>query len=351
MKLSLRDWLPKRRWFQFSLSTFFILVTLFAIWLGYISLHAREQRAAVARIKALGGSVSYDYQRGSNPQQTPPGWPWLRRLVGDEYFQEVGYINLEKTKVSDEDLRLISKLRRTQTLSLGRTDISDAGIEFIRGMSELNHLGLLKTKVTTEGILRLPQSREWRSLGLTDTSVGDAALSNLTHCKILSLEGTPVTSQGVKKLAESKSLTMLALHRTAVDDEAVPYLAQIKTLASLSVWETKISGEGLYTLRDALPKCEIETMGKIADFRGQFNPLGPGPTGSGWQQAVAGLLERNHSRKLKLLVLADPLVKDGHLATLEGLDHLDTLDLRGASVTEEGVEKLQKALPKLKIHR
>jgi len=33
------------------------------------------------------------------------------------------------------------------------------------------------------------------------------------------------------------------------------------------------------------------------------------------------------------------------------LDHLDALDLRGSGVTDAGVQKLQKALPNLKIHR
>jgi internalin A len=349
MKSSIRDWLPKRRWFQFSLSTFFILVTLFAVWLGFISFHAHEQRAIVARIKELGGIVRYDYQMGANPQQSPSGWPWLRRLVGDEYFQDVASVNLDGTQVSDADLRLIGRLRHTKKLSLNRTDISDEGLASIHGMSQLIYLGLMKTKVTSEGIRLLPQPQNAWVLVLEDTSVGDEAVSNLSGCQFLNLQGTKVTSEGMKGLAESKTLIDLSISRTAVDDSAVPTLSSVNTLASLYVWETRISGEGLFKLKNALPKCNVD--GEIADFTGGFNPASPGPEGNGWKQRVAQLVLLNKAQKLKLLVLADPLVKDGHLETLEGLDHLDTLDLRSASVTGEGVEKLQKALPKLKIHR
>src|SRR5438552_1945508 len=80
----------RRRLFQISLRTLLGLITVAAIWLGYITHRAREQKVAVARIKELGGRVVYDYQAANTAANaTPPGWPWLRRLVGDEYFQDV----------------------------------------------------------------------------------------------------------------------------------------------------------------------------------------------------------------------------------------------------------------------
>lgn len=340
---------PNRRWLQFSLRTFLIVLTLLAMGLGYVSFRAREQRAAVARIKELGGHIQYDYQRGSNPKPSPPGWPWLRRLVGDEYFQDVAFVKLDKTQVSDADLRLISKLRRAKTLSLNWTNVSDEGLSSIRGMSELNYLGLWKTKVTSEGIRRMRPPQKGSVVVLAETSVGDEALPNLSSCGHLVLDGTPVTSLGIKELAESKTLHDLAIQRTAVDDAAVPSLAKIKSLTWLVVSDTKISGEGLFALRNALPKCNVD--GEVADFSGGFNPAAPGPDDGGWKRRISHLLSLNKDQRLKLMVLPDPLVTDAHLATLEGFDHLETLDLRGSSVTDAGVQRLQKTLPKLKIHR
>ena len=340
---------PSRRWLQFSLRTFVIVITVFAAWLGYVSFRAREQREVVARIKELGGYVQYDYQMGKNPQKNPPGWPWLRRLVGDEYFQDVEYANLDGTKVSDSDLRLICKLRRTKKLSLNKTDVSDEGLISIRGMTELNYLGLMKSKVTTEGIRLLPPPRNGCTLVLEDTSVGDSAVANLSRCGLLNLQGTSITSQGIKELAESKTLNVLSISRTAVDDAAVPSLVKIKTLSWLTVSDTRISGEGLFTLRSALPQCNVD--GDVADFTGGFNPAAPDPEGARWKGIISRLLMLDKDHRLKLLILPDPLVTDAYLATLEGLDNLESLDLRGSSVTDRGVEKLQMALPNLKIHR
>jgi hypothetical protein len=63
------------------------------------------------------------------------------------------------------------------------------------------------------------------------------------------------------------------------------------------------------------------------------------------------LIRRDEKRPDKLVVLSDPQIADFHLSLLEQLDDLEVLDLRGTSVTDEGVQKLQTALPKLKIYR
>ena len=340
---------PNRRWLQFSLRTFLIVVTLLAMGLGYVSFRAREQRAAVARIQELGGHVQYDYQWGPNPKPSPPGWPWLRRLVGDEYFQEVARVNLDKTKVSDADLRLISKLRHARSLALNWTNVSDEGLASIRGMSELNYLGLWKTKVTSEGIRRMRSPRPGSWVILAETSIGDEALPNLSDCGHLVLDGTRITSQGVKELAKFKNLNALSLQHTSVDDAAVPFLIQITNLQELFVDDTKISGEGLLALRDAFPKCWFNA--NLVDLSNLGPPLDSTLGRSRWKMVMDRIELLNKEHWIKLLVLSNPTITDDHLATLEGLDHVETIDLRGTSVTDAGVQKLQKALPNLKIHR
>ena len=51
-----------RRWLQYSLRSFLVVLTAFAIWLGVAVNRAREQREAVKAIEALGGTVTYDFQ-------------------------------------------------------------------------------------------------------------------------------------------------------------------------------------------------------------------------------------------------------------------------------------------------
>lgn len=92
-----------RRYLSFSLRTLFVLTTAFAVWLGVVVNRAREQREAVKAIEALGGRVTYDWQPrlGETPSRIaglyvlPPtnekrfGPVWLRRLIGDDFFQDV----------------------------------------------------------------------------------------------------------------------------------------------------------------------------------------------------------------------------------------------------------------------
>ena len=67
---------PRRRWFQYSLRTLLVLVTVlcvFCVWLGLVSERARKQREAVAAIEAMGGVVYYDYQVDSSGTLLPKG--------------------------------------------------------------------------------------------------------------------------------------------------------------------------------------------------------------------------------------------------------------------------------------
>ena len=95
-----------RRYLAFSLRTLFIALTAFAVWLGVIVHRAREEREAVKAIEALNGMVRYDWQPHAtrlegagapageiyypreNANAGPGGPAWLRRLIGDEYFQQ-----------------------------------------------------------------------------------------------------------------------------------------------------------------------------------------------------------------------------------------------------------------------
>jgi hypothetical protein len=71
------------------LRTAFVVLAVFAVWLGVIVNRAREQREAVRAIEALGGRVIYDWQQSSMFDASPDGPAWLRQVIGDDYFQTV----------------------------------------------------------------------------------------------------------------------------------------------------------------------------------------------------------------------------------------------------------------------
>ena len=76
---------PRRRWLQYSLRTFFVLLTVFCVWLGWTVHRANEQRKAVAWVREMGWSVEYD-------DAEPPSPKWLVELLGVDYFQEVSFV-------------------------------------------------------------------------------------------------------------------------------------------------------------------------------------------------------------------------------------------------------------------
>jgi hypothetical protein len=84
---------PRRRWFSYSLRTMFVVVTVFAIWLGWELSYIRERKDAIAR---LGEPeclfiASTGELRNMNPGNealiaTIPIW---RRWLGDEPMAQV----------------------------------------------------------------------------------------------------------------------------------------------------------------------------------------------------------------------------------------------------------------------
>ena len=95
----------KLRWYQFSLRSLLILMTLWAIPCGSLRREgqkARQQKAAVEWIIGLGGQVEYDYQYDASGNQIQgakqPGYEWLRELLGDDFFTNVVRVDFSDGK-------------------------------------------------------------------------------------------------------------------------------------------------------------------------------------------------------------------------------------------------------------
>ena len=81
----------KWRWFRFSLRTFLLVVTVLCVWLGWKINAAREQRQAVAEVRALDAHVRYDFEivPGLLPKSPHPEPGWYAKLLGLDYFYDV----------------------------------------------------------------------------------------------------------------------------------------------------------------------------------------------------------------------------------------------------------------------
>ena len=151
--------------FQFSLLALLLLVVVVAVpfsWLETEMKAARKQREAVASIERAGGSVMYDYELPwvYMHHWPPPATPWLRTLLGIDFFANVELaglrsepndslwedlgafahlriLELQSAKVGDAELRNLRGLPPLRELDVGGTNVSDAGLLIIAGLAQL----------------------------------------------------------------------------------------------------------------------------------------------------------------------------------------------------------------------
>ena len=191
----------KRRWYQFSLWTLLVVMTLFTVafagWVQYMRQRAQENRErvaaaedAVAAIEKLGGVVTSAYE-DLRPQT------WLEEQFDDPGGPDdpVGVLDVAKmsitgTHFTDTSLKHAKGLTRLQHLSLIGTKVTDTGLEHLMGLTSLTHLHIGPSWATLE-----------KSQNVTDA--GLEHLKGLTNLQSLSLENTKVTDECVKKLQQA----------------------------------------------------------------------------------------------------------------------------------------------------
>ena len=164
---------PKRRFFRYSLRTMLVVVLVLSVWLGWMANRAAKQRRAVALVKELGGSVTYDCQArftttgGSRRNlvvntgemtiyEPPPEDDLLHKYIGHDWFHDVGHVVLVGTDVTDEQLeQVVDGLPNIVQLTLINCCITDAGLEHLALLKKLETVFLHGTSVTDDGIARL----------------------------------------------------------------------------------------------------------------------------------------------------------------------------------------------------
>jgi len=97
-----------------------------------------DEAAAVKMIEKLGGRVKVDTKR--------PGKP----VVG---------VDLDRTKVTDADLKELKELKSWRKLDLTNTKVTDAGVKELKVLKSLEVLFLTGTKVTDAGVKELQAAR------------------------------------------------------------------------------------------------------------------------------------------------------------------------------------------------
>jgi hypothetical protein len=282
---------PRRRLFSISLRTLLVLVTVFAIWLGWRTTRAHKQRDAVARIRELGGVVSYDYEysddKGWISDAVPPGPRWMHDIAGVDFFATVVSVALwipGGDRCTDDDLQCLTSLPRTKWLMIeGTSLVTNQGLEHLGSLAELRNLSLTDlSNVSDRGVAELTKLRKLESLIVERCNVTGVMLQSLSECplsaitlngcpiedeqlvhlhefsqlEILGLQDTPVTGAGLRHLGKLRHLRELDLSRTQVRD-GLDHLTTLFELKQLQLGQTNLSRQDILQLARALPNCRI----------------------------------------------------------------------------------------------
>jgi hypothetical protein len=161
----------RTRWFQFSLRTLLVIVTLFCLGPGgFLVYHrrlAKREQAAVAKLREIPGQqllVRPDWLRTQLARQTSgyvvgAAFPAPNTTNGDiapvSDLSGLVWLNLNGTKITDEGLDPVLKLTHLTQLRLDETDITDAGLLKLARLKQLKTLNVYKTRVTDEGVKKL----------------------------------------------------------------------------------------------------------------------------------------------------------------------------------------------------
>ena len=135
---------------RISLRGLIVLFTVICLWLGKVSIDARSQKNAAARVVELGGNVNYDWEEpvfdvvtGNDIYPSGPYAPaWLRSLIGDDYFQKVVSIDCNGKKF---DATLLEDLPHLRLVSLIACDIKD--LSSFSLLTELQYLSVRENQI------------------------------------------------------------------------------------------------------------------------------------------------------------------------------------------------------------
>ena len=277
----------RRRWFQITLRTIVLVVTVCGVLCASAAIHYNSyirQESARLRIEEQGWSVA---KRGSGDWSVACG----NAALGDEHFAALA-----------EHLPALPSVR----LRLNGSQVTDKGLEHLRGLNNLFFIDLSGTKVSDAGLPNLT-SATLRSLDLTSTRVTDIGLRAISihDLETLSLSNTQIGDRGLLQLPKSR-LSTLRLSGTMVTDLGVRQIARFRRLKHLDLSNTKVTG---------------------ASFR-HFPASG-----------------------LTVLTLDGANITDDMLLNIAHVKSLTEIHVRSTAVTDDGVQRLHERAPHIYVFR
>ncbi len=183
--------------------------------------------------------------------------------------------------------------------------------------------------------LELVRAGQGSTITVGTELVGDAELELLreaTQLRQLDAANCRVTHAGLRHLTTLPHLERLHLRGGSFDDQALQVLSQCTSLKNLNLPSASFGDDGLAALQ-TLPQLQLLRFSSphVSD---------------GGMEYIAAL------PSLRFLHVIGGSLTDEGLKTLEGMAQLQSLYVDDVpSITDDGIERLLKALPTLHFHR
>ena len=228
-----------RRLLRFSLKTVLILTTILCVWVGLWAHRARQQREAVAYLRAV-DKLSVTYDQSQSDSWAPQS---IRKLLGDDYFMNVTGVHLQSEvseKGAAEIFSQLQKLRGLRQLVLHNWELNDEDIGHLVELNQISALILseLRKSPSADGMRRLAGMTNIRELYLSGSWLNNDHLRQVARfpsVEKLSLSIANIDDEGLKTLVDCPRLEHLTVFSLRHIETAWPTIARIKKLKKLEL--------------------------------------------------------------------------------------------------------------------
>jgi hypothetical protein len=174
------------RRFQFTLRSLMLLMLIVAIACSWFSVRVQQAKNQKELVHVLRkessyyNSAHYDYQYwfNSKPIKTSIAG-WLAENFDPDFFGNITWVDLKKTKTSNAGLRCLENLESLQILDLDDTQITDAELRHLENLTKIESIDLNRTNISDSGLKHLKTLTSLKSISLAHTQVTDAGISDL----------------------------------------------------------------------------------------------------------------------------------------------------------------------------
>lgn len=241
----------------------------------------KDSPAAVAELKKRGFAVDDMNSDTGNIRSIDTSRPTasdddLKYLAELAELKELG--SLERCRITDDGLPMISQLSCLRRLTLNSSEITNAGLAHLAGKTDLTALSLSNMpKVNDAGLQHLSGLTRLEKLTLFNTGVcgsGFEALGQLQQITRLNLNGSPIADEHLAKLLPLKKLEHLTLTSDTITDKALGALKGLPALKELWINQSRITGTGFTELAPLATLKLLVIQNSPVDDAGLMNLTG-----------------------------------------------------------------------------